>query len=519
MRAGGGVRRAATRGVAIGCVVLAVGCASGPSVAGPGVGTSIDAPGTTVPIDGLPAELTEHGSDWVLPGRDYANSRATFDSDITAANVATLEPAWEVELGGSLSTVPLIVGDTVYAQDGRGVVVAVDRTDGTVRWTSEPAGFNIGPFGVAVADGKVFATGGSTGVVALDAATGAQAWRTELSATPTTGIDIQPTVFDGIVLASTVPVSIGGIYTPGDHGVLYALDAATGAVRWEFDTVEEGLWGHPEVNSGGGSWYPPSIDPVARVVYWGIANPAPFPGTDEYPNGSSRPGDNLYTDSAVAIDLDTGELEWFHQVHPHDLFDRDLVHTMRVALPEGDLVVTTGKGGVVVGLDPDSGEPRWTTPVGKHQNDDLTELTGPTQVFPGTYGGVLTPPANADGTVYAAVINAPSTLDPVTKEYIGSDLGVEDGEVVAIDATSGEIEWSTKVPGDPLGGVVVVNDLVLTALLSGEIVGLHRTTGDIVWRTEAPGGINGWMSVAGDLVVVPVGNAKPPRLVAYRLPA
>lgn len=495
-------------------------CASGPSVAPPAPIASPDGPGTTVPAEGTPAEVVDHGADWVLPGRDYANSRATFDSSITTSNVKDLEVAWEVELGGSLSTVPLIVGDTVYVQDGRGTVVAVGRDDGAERWRSEPFGFSIGPFGVAVADGRLFAMNGSTGVVALDAEAGTELWRKDLAATPTTGIDIQPVVFDGTVLVSTVPVSIGGIYTPGDRGVINALDAETGEVRWTFDTVDGDLWGHPEVNSGGGAWYPPTIDPAARVVYWGIANPAPFPGTVEFPNGSSREGPNLYTDSAVALDLDTGELLWYHQVHPHDLFDRDLVHTMTVPIAaDRHLTVATGKGGVVVGLDPETGEAQWSTPVGRHQNDDLTELPGPTEVYPGTYGGVISPPASADGTVYVAVVNAPTLLSPDQKAYIGSTLGVADGAVVALDATTGAIRWSTAVPGDPMGAATVVNDLVLTSLLDGQILALDRATGTIVWRTTAPGGINGWMAAAGDLLVVPVGNAEPPRLVAYRLPA
>jgi outer membrane protein assembly factor BamB len=509
------VAHAAVTGAAL--VALAAACASGPSIAPPphAAGTGTTAPAAST--EQLSAEQREHGADWVLPGRDRGNSRSTFDSTIDSRSVGTLEVAWEAELAGSLSTVPLIVGDTVYVQDGTGVVSAIDRSTGAFRWQSPPIGFNIGPFGVAVADGRLFAMHGSTGVVALDAATGEQLWVEDIVATPTTGIDIQPVVFEDLVLVSTVPVSIGGIYTPGDRGVISALDAATGEVRWSFDTVQGDLWGHPEVNSGGGAWYPPSIDPEARVVYWGTANPAPFPGTEEFPNGSSREGDNLYTDSAVALDLDTGELRWYEQVHPHDIFDRDLVHTMRVETAGGPVVVATGKGGIVVGLDPTTGDRRWTTPVGLHENDQLTELAGPTDVLPGTYGGVLTPPSHADGTVYVAAINAPTALLPDTKAYIGSELGSGDGEVTAIDASTGAVRWTTKVAGDPLGGTIVVNDLVLTALLDGTIVALQRETGAIVFRTEAPGGINGWLSAAGDLLVVPVGNAKPPRLVAYRV--
>ncbi len=471
---------------------------------------------TSVPA-GAPAEVATHPSDWVLPGHDYDNSRATSGTGIDASSVRRLSVAWRHDVGGSLSTVPLIVGDTVYVQDGSGKIAALDRETGTARWESEAYGLSIGPFGVAVADGRVFGLHGSKGVVALDAATGRELWVRDITATPSTGIDIQPVVYDGIVLVSTVPVSIGGIYKGGDRGVLHALDAATGEVRWTFDTTTDDLWGNPAVNSGGGAWYPPSIDAERGQVVWGIANPAPFPGTPEFPNGSSRPGPNLYTDSAVALDVRTGALRWYHQVHPHDLFDRDLVHTLVARTGGGPVLVATGKGGVVVGLDPDTGEPRWSTPVGHHDNDELTELSGPTTVAPGTYGGVLTPPASADGVVFVAAVDAPATLKPDETAYFGAEMGQNDGSVVAVDAADGHIRWQTKVPGDPLGGVTVVDDLVLTATLQGTIVALDRDRGDVVWQETASGGINGWMSAAEGLLVVPVGNAQPAQVVAYRL--
>ena len=173
---------------------------------------------------------------------------------------------------------------------------------------------------------------------------------------------------------------------------------------------------------------------------------------------------------------------------------------------------------MVVGLDPDSGDELWRTPVGHHENDDLTELSGPTLVAPGTYGGVITPPATADGVVFVASNDMPVTLEPNKTAYFGAQPGQNDGSVVAVDAADGGIKWQTAVPGDPFGGVVVVNDLVITATLQGMIVALDRETGDIVWQETAPGGINGWMSVAGDMLVVPVGSASPAVVVAYRLP-
>src|SRR5581483_9805421 len=130
-----------------------------------------------------------------------------------------------------------VLGNTVYLQDSNGMVVALDARTGARRWSSTPRGFNIGPFGVALGDGRVYADDGASGVVALDAKTGKQVWTRSLSTTKTIGIDIQPTVFGGMVFVATVPVSLRGIYTAGDRGILYALDDATGALRWSFDTV------------------------------------------------------------------------------------------------------------------------------------------------------------------------------------------------------------------------------------------------------------------------------------------
>jgi outer membrane protein assembly factor BamB len=183
------------------------------------------------------------------------------------------------------------------------------------------------------------------------------------------------------------------------------------------------------------------------------------------------------------------------------------------------IVVATGKGGRVLGHDLDNGELLWETPVGRHENDELETLTGPTEIWPGTFGGVLTPPAAADGVVYVATLNAPTTLSPDVPAYIGSRLDTAPGEVVAIDANDGRILWDVEVAGDPLGAATVVNDLVFTATFAGKIYALDRATGATVWTYDAPGGINGWPAVADDLIVWPVGLARPPRLIAFRVGA
>ena len=143
-----------------------------------------------------------------------------------------------------------------------------------------------------------------------------------------------------------------------------------------------------------------------------MANPAPFVGTTQYPNGSSRPGANLYTDSMVALSARTGKLLWYHQAFPHDLYDRDQVQAMLV--PVARSVDGSRLGGGQHGerrlrarAQPRDRPPPVEDGGGDPPKRGLARLTGPTTILPGTYGGVLTPPASAGGVVYAAALNAP----------------------------------------------------------------------------------------------------------------
>jgi outer membrane protein assembly factor BamB len=145
-------------------------------------------------------------------------------------------------------------------------------------------------------------------------------------------------------------------------------------------------------------------------------------------------------------------------------------------------------------------------------------LSGPTEVMPGTYGGVLTPPATADGVVYVATLNAPATLEPDKTAYFGGSIDTMDGEVVAIDAATGNHRWSTKVAGDPMGGATVVNDLVITATYQGQLIALDRGTGAIVTTIDVGTGVAGWPAAVGDLLLVPTGTVgRPGSLIAYRV--
>ena len=490
--------------------------------AGEGGGRGSEPPTERAPASlcGVDGDALPGASDWPWPNYDSTGSRATFASAITSANVKTLREAWRYVLPGggpfgAAATTPVITGGVIYLGDLFTNVHAIDLQTGARRWMVEVDRNVYGPSGVAVSGGCVFANYEGKAIAAYRASDGERLWRTDILANGGQ-VNIQPSVAKGVVLAATSSLS-----QPGARGTLYGLAAATGELRWSFDTiVSEDLWGNPEINSGGGAWYPPSVDLEAGVAYWGISNPYPFPGVPGFPNGSSRPGDNRWTDSILAIDIATGELRWGHQAVPHDIFDRDTVLTGIATLPDGrEVIISTGKLARVIGLDRE-GSVLWDTPVGMHQNDEVTSFEGELEVLPGAAGGAVTPIAIADGFVYVTVVNAPVT-------YAGPDdwegatnvrLGTYKSQLVAIDAGTGAIAWDVQLPGDSFGGATVVNDLVFTSVITGQILAYERATGELVWSYQAPGGINGWPAFVDDLLVIPIGFGDPPVLLALRLP-
>lgn len=461
---------------------------------------------------------------WANANLDLAGTRNVTDSPIDSTTVDGLEVAWTFEvpeggIAGALATTPVIVGEVVWVADLNSNVWALDLGDGSEVLRIENAMGTFGPNGVAVGQGKVFVAPDTESVAAFDAGTGEELWRNQLTDVNGGAVNIQPVLVEDRLLVATSTLG-----RAASRGTLFALDAATGDIDWSFDTIESpDLWGNPDINSGGGSWFPPAVDVEARRVYWGTSNPYPWPGLADYPNGSSRPGDNRWTNSTLALDLDTGELVWGHQHRPHDLFDLDSMLAALTTTSDGEpVLVSSGKFGRVVGFDPVSGEVRWDTPVGRHENDDLQSFEGELTVYPGYLGGVTTPLATADGIVYAAVVNVPTTFPSPSIEYEpdATSFSIADGQMVAVDAADGSIVWDVEVDGQAFGGATVVNDLVFGSTLTGELFALDRATGAVRWSEQLDTGINGWPAVAGDTIVVPSGvttGEAPPKIVAYRL--
>ncbi len=479
---------------------------------------------------GAPPEVVQYAKDWPLANRDYANTRATSDSAINSGNVATLGAAWAFAFPatgafGSASSNPLILGDTVYFQDLAHNVYALDLGTGRVDWNRIYGVSGVGPNGPAVGWGKLFASSGPYTMAALDLRTGVPVWEQAVSGIDkgTVGIDIQPTAFGGEVYLSTVPGSSNAnFYAGGGIGVLYGLDAATGVIRWSFATVDSAdVWGHPTINSGGGSWYPPAIDEATGLTFWSIANPALFPGTAEFPNGTSRPGPNLYTNSLAALGGADGRLKWYTQVLPHDIMDHDLqlspiLATATVGGQPQEIVITGGKMGRVYALNRETGALLWIAVVGDHMNDQLAAFpAGTTTVLPGILGGIETPMAYSDGVVYAAVNNLAADFTPSTWRL--HSFGESTGDLVAIDAATGQILWQKHFLSGNYGGATVVNDLVFTGTFDGMIYAFNKDTGEQLWSYRAPAGVNAWPAVAGDTIVWPVAGPGLPSLIAFRL--
>jgi len=475
------------------------------------------------PLPTVPPETEQTSGNWPVPEGDLSSTRNAVDSNISKDSVGDLSLAWTFEITapgvfGGITSQPIVIGDTVYIQDMRSNVFALDRDTGAQKWEAPFDIGSIGPNGVAVAYGMVYAGLSDAGeVVALNATDGSVVWRQKIGSPPGEGIDMSPIVYDGTVYVSTVPgTGLGSFYAGGDRGVLYALDARTGETKWWFDTTDGGF-NAVAVAGGGGLWYPPSIDKDGNI-YFGVGNPSPWPLTPDCVNGTCRPGNNKFTSSMVSIDPKTGAVRWYYQDRPHDLLDLDfqaspILATATIKGKDTPVAIGSGKTGNVVAVRQNTGDVIWKTPVGKHQNDEVGKKLpndgSSIEVFPGSLGGVETPLAYADGTIYAAYLDYPqyetATGLDTTK---ANPFSAGTGGLVALDVTSGKVLWDIKLPTLPVAGMTVSNDVVFAGGIDGTFAAYDRLTGDQVWSYSGELGFNAPPAVAGDYVFVGGGYPK-----------
>lgn len=472
-------------------------------------------PGATpeVSVPAVPPEF-EVETNWPVEGYDLVATRNVQGSSIDSSTVTSLGDAWKIKLDisaayGALTASPAIVDGVVYQQDAKSNVYAINLETGENIWTIEhnedvPSG---GPNGVAVAYGNVYYTvGGPADVIAVSAADGSEIWKTNIQGIKNEGITIAPSVYNGRVYVSTIPGTVESFYSGGERGMIVSLDSATGEVVWYFDTTTDNLWGNAVVNSGGGLWHPPSFDDEG-MVYAGTGNAAPYPGSEEFPSSTSRLGDNDYANSTLKIDPEFGSLVWYNNVKPFDLFDLD--NHLTPILVDGEdgtkLAVQSGKHGVVVVMDRDTGEELWRTEVGQHENDNVTEIPEGEQitVLPGTLGGVETPMAVANGKIFAPVFNMASVYSGSEMDPTSLDIAAATGQLVCLDLATGEILWDVAEPTGSLAGATVVNDVVFTGCLDGLVRAYNVEDGSLLWTYQATAGLNSPLAVSGDYLIIP----------------
>jgi outer membrane protein assembly factor BamB len=469
------------------------------------------------------------------PNGNTSNTRAV-SGPITKATVSKLQEAWSVPLGpesqsqyGTYSSSPVVVNGVVYSQDLASNVSAIDFKSGKVLWTKSYNSPDQGPNGVIVAGGRVFGATAKA-AFALDQRTGRELWKVALVRNKLEGIDMAPGYHAGKVYVSTVPGNNAKFYSGGTKGILWALDAKTGKRIWQFDTAPIETWSkkHAKVNLGGGLWHTPAFDKQGNM-YFGVGNAGPFPGTDEYPWGSSRPGKNLYTNSLVKLSAATGKLKWYYQLTPHDLYDWDLQDPPILATVKGKpAVITAGKAGIVIAVDRTTGKLLWKRPVGTHNGHDedpkyaakgqYSKLQLGEEIYPGLLGGVIAPMSTDGRAVYVPVVNNSVTYSSQGQQQSGQTM---DGEIVAVDIDTGKILWDQRFPTAAFGATTVVNDLVLGTTFDGVVHALDAKTGKIIWEKQLPAATNTGVTVDGDTLIAPAGLAtsagQTASIVAYRL--
>ena len=465
----------------------------------------------------IPPELFSASGNWPVAQGDLSSHRKAVGSSIHSGNLDQLEVLWTFPISvntgyGGMTATPIVNDDVVYLQDMMSNIFALDRSTGELRWQRSYFVPSAGPNGVAVAYGLLFASLGDTAaVVALDAASGKERWRVQLSNNPGEGISMVPAVYDSTVYVSTVPGRTDSFNRGGTRGILFALDASSGETLWQFDTTTDNLWGNPRINSGGGIWYPPSFDETGGM-YFGVGNAAPWPGIEEYPNGSSRPGANDYASSMVALERATGAIRWHYNASEHDLLDHDfqnspLLTEVKTTTGGRKLAIGSGKTGTVVAVDRMSGEVVWETRVGRHDGDDRESLPDQSAaIFPGAWGGILTPLACADGRVFAPVIDMSTNYSSTAYDRMSMfDFTNAKGVFVALDLMTGSVIWQTEISSPPMGGATIINDLVVFSTLDGRIHGLNVENGSLLVTYVLPAGINACPAVAGNMMIFPAG--------------
>jgi PQQ-dependent dehydrogenase (methanol/ethanol family) len=479
---------------------------------------------------------------------------------INAANVKSLALKWVFPINHFVLELTPVVVDGVMYVTGPNQVFALDAREGRTLWhyqrprstgvRGDPAkGTNRG---VAVLGDRVFAVTDNGRLLALHRVTGELLWETDLTAglnKNNYGNTSAPLVVNDMVIAG---ISGGDL---GVRGFLSAFKADTGEQVWRFWTVPAP--GEPlsetwqgtalaEFGGGGGTWMTGTYDPETDTVFWGVGNPYPAM------NGDERRGDNLYSDSVLALDSKTGALKWYYQFTPHDLYDWDggqtpMVLNARYRGQDRKLLLQANRNGFFYVFDRTNGELllgekfvdklNWATGIGADGRPIVVPGLEPahdgTKVCPNVLGAANWPSVAFSPEAQLFYVQAREDCGVYVKppRWNPKPIAMEPGQMFlrALDIETGERKWEVPQIGtaDSWGGVLsTAGGLVFFGEDSGALGAVDAATGEDLWHIQTNastelGDGHSWRSspmtyLAGGKQYIAVSNG--PNILVFGLP-
>jgi len=505
-----------------------------------------------VPFERL-LRAEEEPENWLTYSGSYKSNRHSALDQITPANVTDLELRWVFQARSLevFQATPLVVDGIMYLVEPTNTVVAMDAKLGRVFWTYEhtpsrearPCCGAVNR-GLGILDNTLFLATLDADLIALDATSGKPLWKTNVG-DPALGYAL---TLAPLVIKDKVVVGIaGGEY--GIRGFIAAYDAKTGEEAWKFYTIpgpgepgHETWQGDDWMHGGAPAWLTGSYDPDLNLTYWGIGNPGP-----DW-NPSQRPGDNLYSDSVVALNADTGELDWYFQFTPNDPYDYDSVQIpVLIDAPDGaggtlKLMLWGNRNGFFYVLDRESGQflagspfvdVNWASGLDDSGRPVLTPQPPGATTFPGVQGGTnwYSPSYSPDtGLFYVSAWEGyGAVFEPAEQEYQpgriflggrptspipgGANVpglrrghinnwteAAGNGAVIAIDPRTGQQRWKFEMTDVTSSGLLTTGaNLLFSGSREGYFQALDATTGDLLWKQSLGGMIaNGPMSYMVD---------------------
>ena len=469
---------------------------------------------------------------------NYAQTRYYPATQINTKNVAKLRPAFsfQTEVLESMETAPIVVDGVMYITTSYNHVYALDAVTGKEFWhykhkMGAVTTYCCGPNnrGVAIMGDKLYMGTLDAKLLALDAKTGKVLWSTQI-ADPEAGYSetMAPVAVDGKILIGTN----GGEY--GIRGFVKAYSATDGKLLWTFNTVpdkgHEGVWAvndatnrnmHRDIAAekaqfakggdfyktlGGGVWMAPAVDKESNTAFFVVGNPSP----DLY--GAERPGDNLYTDSIVAVDLNTGAYKWHYQYVAHDVWDLDAVSPVILTDAMGKdgkmrkVAIHGGKTGHVYVHDRATGELiRFSEAMVPQENMWVLPTKDGARMLPGANGGVEWSPMAVNPKLrlaYAANLHQPMTYHVEEAKYPGGKLWLggafkviasekQWGRLAAVNLDTGKMAWKFDTEQPLIGGVLATaGDLVFNGEGNGLFRAFDAKTGKKLWEYQCGAGVN-----------------------------